>query len=134
MVSPPSPPRLSRIIVADDHEWIRQILVDVVRQTLPTAEIVATEDGAQALVAYRQGGCDFLVTNHCMPHLDGEGLIRTLRPAAPDLPILMVSVKPEAKADAMSAGANWFLTKEQIVEWMPPLLLQHVRANGGPVA
>ena len=38
-----------RVIVADDHEWIRQILVEVVRQTLPAASVVETEDGAQAL-------------------------------------------------------------------------------------
>ena len=114
-----------RIIVADDHDWIRQILVDVVRQTLPDAEIVATEDGAQALEAYRSGGCDFLVTNHAMPRLDGPGLTQTVREQAPHLPILMVSVKPEAEVDAMEAGASWFLTKEQIMEHMPPLLLRH---------
>ena len=114
-----------RIIVADDHEWIRQILVDVVRQTVPTAEIVATEDGLQALEAYRAGGCNFLISNHCMPRLDGLGLVRTVREHAPTLPILMVSVKPEAEADAVTAGASWFLLKEQIMERMPPLLLRY---------
>ena len=110
----------SRIIVADDHEWIRNILVDVVRQTLPDADILAYEDGAKALDSYRESGCDFLVTNHMMPHLDGTGLIRKVREIEPRLPILMVSVKPEAKADAMLAGASWFLTKEQIMEGNAP--------------
>ena len=114
-----------RIIVADDHVWIRQILVDVVRQTVPTAEIVATEDGLQALEAYRAGECNFLISNHCMPRLDGLGLVRTVREHAPTLPILMVSVKPEAEADAVTAGASWFLLKEQIMERMPPLLLRY---------
>ena len=99
--------------------------MDVVRQTLPFAEIVVTEDGAQALTAYEQGGCDFLVSNHCMPNLDGSGLIRKVREIDPELPILMVSVKPEARVDAMLAGANWFLAKEQIMEGMPPLLLRY---------
>ena len=128
MVQPPIPSAQAsapRIIIADDHEWIRHILVDVVRQTLPTAEIIATEDGLQALRAYRDKGCDFLISNHSMPQLDGEGLIRAVREQAPMLPILMVSVRPEAKLDAMTAGANWFLLKEDIMERMPPLLLHY---------
>ena len=114
-----------RVIVADDHEWILQILVAVVANTLPEAEVVAVEDGQQALEAYRQGGCNFLVTNHQMPHVDGATLIRQVRAQAPQLPILMVSVHPDAKADAMAAGANWFLTKVQINEHLPELLIEY---------
>lgn len=119
----------TRVIVADDHEWILQILVDVVRQTLPEAEIAIAHDGLQALHAYRTAGATFLITNHFMPNMDGMGLIREIRQADADLPILMVSVHPEARADAMAAGANWFLAKPQIMEEMPPLLLQHARTN-----
>ncbi len=121
----PSP----RIIIADDHEWIRRIVVDVVKQTLPDAELAVVENGLQALDAYREAGADFLVTNHAMPGLDGSGLIRELRQHDPDLPILMVSVHPEARADAMNAGANWFLSKNQIMEEMPPILRQHARLS-----
>ena len=114
-----------RVIIADDHEWILQVLVQVVCDTLPLAEVVAVEDGQQALAAYRQGGCNFLVTNHQMPHMDGATLIRQVRAEASDLPILMVSVKPEVREEAMAAGATWFLTKEQIMENLPPLLRRH---------
>lgn len=115
-----------RVIVADDHEWILNILTQVVHDTLPSAKVVSVEDGEQALAAYHEGGCQFLVTNHQMPHMDGTTLIRQMRVEAPKLPILMVSVRPEAKSEALSAGADWFLTKEQIMEYLPPLLLEHV--------
>ena len=130
---PPSD-RPARVIIADDHEWILQVLVQVVQDTLPTAEVVAVEDGLQALEAYRQGGCDFLVSNHLMPHMDGPALVRQVRAQAPDLPILMVSVKPEAKAEALAAGATWFLAKEQITEHLPGLLRQHSHGQKSPVA
>ena len=116
---------IPRIIVADDHEWIREILVKVVEQTLPEAEIIAVEDGKKALEAYHEGGCDFLISNHAMPVMDGFDLIRGVRASAPTLPILMVSVKWQAVVDAQLAGANWFLTKEQIMERMPHLLLRY---------
>lgn len=126
MTTSPSNPR-PRVIVADDHEWILSILTQVVQETMPAAEVLPVEDGRQALEAYRRDGCDFLVTNHQMPHMDGATLIREVRAEAPGLPILMVSVKPEAKAEAMTAGADWFLTKEQIVEHLPSLLRQRLQ-------
>ena len=114
-----------RIIVADDHAWIRKILVKVIQEAVPAAEVIATENGLEALPAYEQGGANFLVTDHHMPEMDGAVLTRQVRSQAPDLPILMVSVQPEAKADAKEAGATWFLSKDQIMEHLPPLLLQH---------
>ena len=131
MTSPRST-RPPRVVVADDHEWIRTILVQVARQTLPLAEVVETADGQQALEACHTGPCDFLITNHAMPHMDGTELTRVVRAASPDLPILMVSIHPSVKTEALAAGANWFLTKEQIMEHMPPILLSHTR--GGTAA
>ena len=120
-----------RVIVADDHQGIRRILMSVMRLTLPDAEIIETEDDWQAFQAYQRGGADFLVTNHSMPHMDGPTLTRNVRQQAPELPILMVSVNPEARADAVAAGASWFLTKEQIMDDLPPLLLLCVEGRPG---
>lgn len=116
-----------RIIVADDHEWIRQVLMEVVRQTLPEADIFETVDGLQALEVFRREGCDFLVSNHCMPRMDGMTLIQQVRKQMPDLPIVMVSIRAEAEKEAMAAGANWFLPKEQIMERLPALLLSQLK-------
>ena len=46
----------------------------------------------------------------------------------------MVSVHPEVKKDAMEAGANWFLTKEQIMEQLPRLLREHTCGGIAPQA
>lgn len=132
MTSPnPTSQHRARVIVVDDHEWIREIAAQVVRQTLPHAEIIVRNDGLEALLAFREGGADFVVTNHRMPILDGMGLVQELREHAPDLPIVMISVHPEAREDAMATGANWFLQKDEIMEKMPPLLLSELRTRTG---
>ena len=131
-MSPSLPARPPRVIVADDHEWILQILVQITRETLPLAEVVETVDGQQALEAYRNGPCDFLVSNHAMPKMNGLELIRAVRRESPLLPILMVSIHPSAAKDAADAGASWFLTKEQIMERMPRLLREHTHGGTGP--
>ena len=120
-----TPSETPRILVADDHEWIRNIVVQVIRQTLPAADVIVTADGLQALESFRRVGCQFLVSNHSMPHMDGASLIRAVREQDPDLPVLMISVNPDAESDAMEAGANWFLKKEDIMEQMPPLLRRY---------
>ena len=120
-----------RVIVVDDAEWIRDIAAQVVRQTLPRAEIIVKNDGLEALMAFQQGGADFVVTNHCMPHMNGMELIQELRQVAPNLPVVMISVHPEAKKDAEAAGANWFLQKEHILEGIPRLLLSALREQTG---
>ena len=112
----------TRVIVVDDHEWIRDIAVQIVRQTLPNADIQVAADGLGALEAFQKEGADFVVTNHHMPHMNGMELTRELRRLTPGLPILMISIDPTAKADAASAGTDWFLTKEQLMEHMPPIL------------
>ena len=117
-----SPPPV-RVLVVDDHEWIRDIAVEIVRQTLPEAEILVTSDGLGALQSFQNGGADFVVTNQCMPHMNGAELTRELRRQAPELPILMISMDTSAKSDAEAAGVNWFLTKDQLLEGLPPLLL-----------
>ena len=127
----PEPVRSPRIVVADDQEWIRQILAQVARDTLPSAEVVETVDGLEALEACQGGRCDFLVTNHAMPRMDGPTLVRTLRRVAPELPILMISIHPSVGKDALEAGANWFLTKEEIMERLPPLLREHTHGGTG---
>ncbi len=130
--SPPhqAAPSPARVLVVDDHEWIRDIAVQVVRQTLPDAQILITADGLAALQAFQTGGADFVVTNHHMPHMNGAELIRELRRQAPKLPIVMISIDTAAKSDAESAGATWFLTKEQLMERLPPLLRGALRISG----
>lgn len=119
--------RALRIIIAEDHKWIRQALLRTVIQTLPDAETVVVDDGFEAFKAYRDEGADFLITDNIMPGLDGIGLIRRLRETEARLPILMVSAKPETRAAALAAGASWFLNKTDILDALPELLRQHTR-------
>ncbi len=67
-----------------------------------------------------------------MPNMDGMTLVRTVRRQAPALPILMVSVHRAARADALSADANWFLGKEQLAQRMPDLLERYAGTGIDP--
>lgn len=117
--------RALRIIIADDHKWIRQALLRTVIQTLPEAETIVVDDGFEAFKVYRDEGADFLITDNMMPGLDGITLTRRLRETETRLPILVVSSKPETRAAALAAGASWFLNKADILDGLPELLRRY---------
>ncbi len=107
------------IIIADDEDSIRSLLVRVVTRQYPTATISAVPDGAAALGLYDQQGADLLLTNNLMPGITGLELIRILRARQATLPILMVSASA-FEQQALAAGATRFLAKPFSV---PNLLL-----------
>ena len=122
-------PEPLRIIVADDHAWVRDVVGHLIHQTLPAAQVVAARDGAQAWAALEQGGCDLLMIDQGMPPPDGLALIQRVRARAPTLPILMVSVQPGIEAAALAAGATAFLPKYRLTEYLPGFLRRFTQAE-----
>ena len=122
----PATESVPRIIVADEREWIRRLVVKVISQTLPHAAVIETRDGSQAYRACQHGGCHLLLTNHNMPGMDGLSLIRQARRHATRLPIWIIANEPEIERAALAAGATGSLRNEAITTDLPVLLRQHL--------
>jgi DNA-binding response OmpR family regulator len=80
--------RPARILIVDDEDQIRALLERALREK--GYEIVAVGDGAAGLEAVltAQEPYDLVVTNNCMPGMEGEELIARIREARPSLPML----------------------------------------------
>ena len=122
----PATETVPRIIVADDREQIRRLVVEVITQTLPNAAVIETRDGSQAYRACQHGGCHLLLTNHNMPGMDGLTLIRQVRRHTMSLPIWIFANESEIERVALAAGATGFLRNEAITTDLSALLRQHV--------
>ena len=129
-MNPLAAERVLRILLADEREWIRRMVIGVIHQTLPAATVIETNDGSQACRAYEHGGCHLLLTNHNMPGMDGLTLIRQVRRRAATLPIWMIAEGPEAERDALVAGATGSLRNETVTSDLPSLLRQHLGQPG----
>jgi two-component system cell cycle sensor histidine kinase/response regulator CckA len=106
-------PKPARVLVSDDEPQVRALAVRVLRAA--GFEVIAAEDGAQALAVFegRSSPIDVLVTDVVMPKLSGPALARTVRSYEPSLGLVFMSGYPEAMHDAAPdefAGAA-FLTK-----------------------
>ncbi len=105
--------RKSRVLVVDDSELTRDMLVSL----LERLNFVVDEaiDGSDALHMLERHRPDLVMTDLDMPVMDGFGLLARIResPTLKDLPVIVFSTRDsdEVKRRAMREGANAYLVK-----------------------
>ena len=102
---------ISHVVVVDDDDAIRSIVVSVVHEAIPTAQVSAHTSAVHALQEISTGSIDLLITNCHMPDMDGPTLIKTLRQGKNGIPIIMVSGSDEARQLAEDVGVDIFVPK-----------------------
>lgn len=106
-VSPPPP----RILIVDDEPAMRRLL----RLGLgPDGYVVSeTDRGMGALEAVRRRDTDLIVLDLGLPDVDGLEVIKRIRYAQSDVPIIVLSNRGDegAKVAALDLGADDFVTK-----------------------
>ena len=78
-----------RILVADDETILRNIMCAVLLHA--GYRVDAAQDGAFAWAALQSEPYDLLITDFDMPKITGVELVKDLRSARMDLPVIMVS-------------------------------------------
>lgn len=110
-----SRPRLAedkpRVLVVDDSAGVRQLL----SATLNGAgfEVEVASSAREAMMAVSTDGFDAMVIDYSMPRSNGVELVRAMRAAEVDVPIVMVSgvATPEEKKAAWQVGVDAYLDK-----------------------
>jgi chemotaxis protein histidine kinase CheA/methylmalonyl-CoA mutase cobalamin-binding subunit len=100
-----------RVLVVDDSAGVRQLL----SATLNGAgfEVTVAGGAREAVMAMAEEEFDALVVDYSMPRSSGTDLVRALRGADVDVPIVMVSgvATPEEKQEAWRVGVDAYLDK-----------------------
>ena len=109
--TPPMALLQQHIIIADDAEHLRNILVRIVSTAYPAARISVVADGRAALAVFEHEAADLVITNNQMPHMGGLQLIGELRQRGVIIPIIMTSGDVLIEPQAQAAGASAFLPK-----------------------
>ena len=78
-----------RILVVDDDISIRQLNTNILLRR--GYEVDAAEDGAAAWEALCSDSYDLLITDNVMPKLSGVELLKRLRAARMELPVIMAT-------------------------------------------
>jgi DNA-binding NtrC family response regulator len=120
-----------RVLVIDDDPWIR-VLVERLLGTRGY-EVVSAADGAGARAALAEGFDGVVVLDVNLPDVDGSQLLRQLRVAAPDMPVILLTgqASTDLALDSIREGAFDFLEKTQLTSRLPAAVdaAHQTRAN-----
>jgi two-component system sensor histidine kinase RpfC len=103
-----------RVLVADDNPTNREVLGKILERSGHAATLV--DDGEQAMDAIEREAPEVVILDRNMPGMSGIEVLQALRlmtRGRERLPVIMLSadVTPEAKREALEAGADAFLSK-----------------------
>jgi CheY-like chemotaxis protein len=104
----------AHIVVVDDDDEVRAIVVAVAKEAAPTATVTEHVYSFKALEEITNGAADLLITNCHMPDMDGPTLVRTIRKMQNSIPIIMVSGSEDAHDLGILAGIDRFVPKFEI--------------------
>jgi two-component system invasion response regulator UvrY len=104
---------LIRLVIADDHELIREGVKKIVRPCTDLKMVGEAVDLQQAIALIAQVRPDVAVLDISLPDCDGLDGLMTLRRHFPDLRVIMLSMHAEERyaLAALRAGALGYVSK-----------------------
>lgn len=104
---------LKRIILADDHGFIRLGLKHILKSEFPDAFIMDVADGDALVKEVTENDWDLVLTDLDMEGKNGFEALQDIRLIKPHIPVLVLSVFPEElyAVRMLKAGAAGYLNK-----------------------
>src|SRR5690242_3312471 len=102
-----------RLVIADDHELIREGIKKIVRPCTDLKIVGEAADLKQAIALIAQVHPDVVILDLTLPDYDGLDGLAELRRHFPDLRIVILSMHPEERyaLAALRAGALGYVSK-----------------------
>lgn len=116
---------MKKILLADDHSYIRMGLIQLLKDEFPFAEIGEAADGQQLVKMVMEQEWDLVISDLEMPGLNGLEALEQIKKIKPQLPVLILSIYDEQlyAVRTLKAGASGYLNKNAA----PEELVQAVR-------
>ncbi|HJV80121.1 response regulator transcription factor [Noviherbaspirillum sp.] len=107
-----------RIIIADDHELIREGIKKIIRSSRDMRVVGEAGDVDGFLTLATQHAPDIAILDIGLPGYDGLEGLAEVRLRFPDMPVLILSMHPEERfaIRALKAGAAGYITKAMAAE------------------
>lgn len=97
-----------KVLVVDDERHIINILS--IKLRVSGYDVLTALDGRVALELVDSGHPDIMLLDIIMPGMDGFEALKKLRTFS-DMPVIVLSARPENRQEALKLGANDFMAK-----------------------
>jgi two-component system invasion response regulator UvrY len=110
--------KITKIILADDHSFVRLGLVQILKDEYPSAEIMQVGDGESLIKEVSLHDWDLVISDIDMPGRSGLEALEQIKLIKPNLPVLILSIFPEElyAVRVLKAGASGYLNKNSAPE------------------
>lgn len=108
------PPRVIRVLIADDHAIVREGLKQIIGDSSDLSVVGEADSGHQAIQRVRAGDIDVLLLDVSLPDKNGIDVLKLLKREFPLLAVLMLSMHREDQyaIRSIKAGASGYLNKQ----------------------
>jgi DNA-binding NarL/FixJ family response regulator len=110
------------VLIVDDQPRARRSLKALLATWGKVGNVSEAANGCEALRQAETHPLDLVVMDVLMPEMDGLAAAREIKARWPDVKIVMLSMYPEYADEALSAGADAFVTKGE----SPRVLLERL--------
>ncbi|MFT3702675.1 MAG: response regulator transcription factor [Agriterribacter sp.] len=103
-----------RILIADDHEFIRKGLKQILFDEFTSIHIEEAEDTDRLLELAFAKQWDIIISDISMPGVGGLEALYIIKQRMPTVPVLLLSIYPEDQyaGNVLAAGASGYLNKD----------------------
>lgn len=104
---------MKRILLADDHSFIRRGLIQILKDEYPFVVIKEVGDGESLVKEVMLHDYDLVISDLDMPGRSGLEALEQIKIIKPKLPVLILSIYPEDlyAVRVLKAGAAGFMNK-----------------------
>ncbi len=104
---------MKRIIIADDHSFIRLGLIQILKDEYPAVEITEVENGESLIKEVTLNDFDLVISDLDMPGRNGLEALEQIKLIKPNLPVLILSIFTEDlyAVRVLKAGASGYMNK-----------------------
>lgn len=109
---------MKRIILADDHSFVRLGLVQILKDEYPSVEIKQVSDGESLVKEVTLSDWDLVISDLDMPGRNGLEALQQIKLIKPRLPVLILSIYSEDlyAVRVLKAGASGYMNKNAAPE------------------
>jgi two-component system invasion response regulator UvrY len=105
--------KMKRIILADDHAFIRLGLIQILKDEFPSVEIKEVADAETLINEVKLHDWDLVISDLEMPGKSGIEALEQIKKIKPQLPVLILSIYTEDlyAVRVLKAGASGYMNK-----------------------
>ena len=104
---------MKRILLADDHSFVRRGLIQILKDEYPAIEITEVGDGGSILKEVTLHDFDLIISDLDMPGISGLDALERIQLIKPHIPVLILSVFTEDlyAIRVLKAGGAGYINK-----------------------